>query len=171
MCLSYSVLQSVRDFYHFLLCCFLRHEQPRIQGLSLSTSPSRLTMASSKSGSVDFQYFRYDPSLAAAIIFIAAFMITSTFHVYQMISTRTWYLIPLVIGGCCQCKPIHAKTAKLANTHHSRSCRIHRASCVRRANTKFHSSTVHYRDPVPSRGASFAGRIDIHDPWAYHLAD
>lgn len=59
-------------------------------------------MASSKSGVVDFKYFRYDPSLAAAIIFLVAFMFTSTFLLYQMISTRTWYLVPLVLGGFYQ---------------------------------------------------------------------
>ena len=66
-------------------------------------------MASSNSDSVDFEYFRYDPSLAAAIVFIVAFTFTSTFHVYQMISTRTWYLIPLVIGGSCQYRCIDLK--------------------------------------------------------------
>ena len=66
-------------------------------------------MAPSNSDSVDFEYFRYDPSLPAAIIFIVAFTLTSTFHVYQMISTRTWYLIPLVIGGFCQYRCIDLK--------------------------------------------------------------
>jgi cobalamin synthase len=54
------------------------------------------------SGSDDQKYYRYDPSLAAAIIFIVLLVFTSSFHFYQMVRTRTWYFIPFVVGACCK---------------------------------------------------------------------
>lgn len=47
----------------------------------------------------DFQLYRYDPSLAAAIIFIGLFFLASFLHLYQLLRTRTWFFIPFVIGG------------------------------------------------------------------------
>ena len=49
----------------------------------------------------NYQYYHYDPSMAAAIIFAAAFLLSTGLHMYQMISTKTWYLTPLIIGGFC----------------------------------------------------------------------
>ncbi|KAF2108842.1 RTA1 like protein-domain-containing protein [Lophiotrema nucula] len=43
--------------------------------------------------------YRYIPSKAAAIVFVVAFCLTTFFHVFQLIKKRTWYFIPLVIGG------------------------------------------------------------------------
>ena len=47
----------------------------------------------------DFKYYHYDPSAAAAGTFTALFFLTSFLHLYQMVRTRTWIFIPLVIGG------------------------------------------------------------------------
>ncbi|KAL5323481.1 hypothetical protein ACEPPN_008018 [Leptodophora sp. 'Broadleaf-Isolate-01'] len=49
----------------------------------------------------DWKAYRYDPSLVAAIIFIVCFVLTTFFHLYQLVRTRTWYFIPLCIGGFC----------------------------------------------------------------------
>jgi hypothetical protein len=51
---------------------------------------------------VDFKLYRYDPSMAAAVIFIILFLVVSVLHLYQMIRTRTWIFIPFVIGGICK---------------------------------------------------------------------
>ena len=62
-------------------------------------------MSSSDSGSSPhgkFEYYTYDPSLPAAIIFIIAFVITALFHTYQLFRTRTWFYIPLAIGSYCK---------------------------------------------------------------------
>ena len=48
-----------------------------------------------------FQYYRYDPSMAAAIIFVVMFFITTMIHSYQFVRTRTWIMIPLLVGGFC----------------------------------------------------------------------
>jgi hypothetical protein len=46
-----------------------------------------------------FKYYDYDPSLAAAVLFMALFVLTTALHIYQLLRTRTWYFIPFVIGG------------------------------------------------------------------------
>ena len=53
----------------------------------------------------DWQFYRYTPSLVAAIIFIVLFAISTFLHLYQLIRTRTWYFIPLVVGGFCKIFP------------------------------------------------------------------
>lgn len=52
-------------------------------------------------GTTTFHLYAYTPSLAAAVIFIILFALTTTLHAYQLIKTRAWYLIPIVIGGLC----------------------------------------------------------------------
>ncbi|WYZ39391.1 hypothetical protein EsH8_III_001305 [Colletotrichum jinshuiense] len=49
-----------------------------------------------------FKLYRYDPSMAAAIIFIVLFFGITAFHTYQVIRTKTWFFIPFVLGGFCQ---------------------------------------------------------------------
>ena len=51
---------------------------------------------------VDFKLYRYNPSMAAAIIFIILFFLITALHFYQMMRTRTWIFIPFVIGGVCK---------------------------------------------------------------------
>lgn len=50
-----------------------------------------------------FSYYHYDPSVAAAILFTVLFFLTTLLHTYQMIRTRTWFLVPFVLGGICKC--------------------------------------------------------------------
>ncbi|RDW69338.1 RTA1 like protein [Coleophoma cylindrospora] len=45
------------------------------------------------------RFYDYNPSLAAAIIFIALFVLISAAHTYQLLRTRTFFFIPFVIGG------------------------------------------------------------------------
>ncbi|KAL5091594.1 hypothetical protein Trisim1_002812 [Trichoderma cf. simile WF8] len=45
-----------------------------------------------------FAYYRYHPSLGAAILFCILFFLSGVFHFIQMWKTRSWYLTPLVIG-------------------------------------------------------------------------
>ena len=46
-----------------------------------------------------FAYYRYEPSLAAAVIFTILFFLTTSAHAFQLLRHRTWYFIPLLIGG------------------------------------------------------------------------
>ena len=49
-----------------------------------------------------FVYYHYYPSLAAAIVAIVLFALTTIAHTFQLVKTRTWYLIPFVVGGICE---------------------------------------------------------------------
>lgn len=50
---------------------------------------------------VDFELYRYEPSVGAAVFFVILFILGSGLHTYQMIPTRTWFFIPFVVGGHC----------------------------------------------------------------------
>ncbi|KAI9832807.1 MAG: hypothetical protein M1819_004027 [Sarea resinae] len=52
-----------------------------------------------KSGLCLSYCYKYDPSMGAAVAFAVLFFLTTFCHGYQLIRTRTWYLIPLFIGG------------------------------------------------------------------------
>lgn len=51
-----------------------------------------------------FQYYHYEPSMPAAMIFVIAFFLTTGLHSYQMFRTRTWFMIPFWLGGLCKHK-------------------------------------------------------------------
>ncbi|KAK2669649.1 Fungal transcription factor [Fusarium oxysporum f. sp. vasinfectum] len=44
-------------------------------------------------------YYRYEPSLPASIIFIVIFALSSTLHLFQIIKTRTWFFLPFLVGS------------------------------------------------------------------------
>ncbi|GAM39616.1 RTA1 protein [Talaromyces pinophilus] len=43
--------------------------------------------------------YYYTPSTAAAGVFIALFGLSTVYHFYQLMRTRTWFMIPFFIGG------------------------------------------------------------------------
>ncbi|QKX61709.1 uncharacterized protein TRUGW13939_08864 [Talaromyces rugulosus] len=49
-----------------------------------------------------YKLYDYNPSEAAAIVFAAIFAVTTLAHIFQMISRRTWYFTPFIIGGLCE---------------------------------------------------------------------
>ncbi|OBT56316.1 hypothetical protein VE04_02841 [Pseudogymnoascus sp. 24MN13] len=48
-----------------------------------------------------FAYYRFEPSMVAAIIFIALFALTTALHTWQLCRTRVWFAITFVLGGYC----------------------------------------------------------------------
>lgn len=42
--------------------------------------------------------YQYDPSLAAAIIFLVIFAASAVLHTWQIIRTKNWYFIPFLVG-------------------------------------------------------------------------
>ncbi|GME32591.1 related to protein RTA1 [Neofusicoccum parvum] len=46
-----------------------------------------------------YDYYKYNPSLAAAITATALFSLSTSVHIAQMMVARTWFFIPFVIGG------------------------------------------------------------------------
>ncbi|KAJ9412318.1 hypothetical protein FOXG_14965 [Fusarium oxysporum f. sp. lycopersici 4287] len=47
----------------------------------------------------DWSFCRYEPSTAAAVIFVVLFSITTIVHVFQLIKTKTWYMLAFCLGG------------------------------------------------------------------------
>ena len=50
----------------------------------------------------DFEYYYYDPSLPAAIIFVVFFLVLTLLHLFRLIRSRAWYFIPFLVGGFCK---------------------------------------------------------------------
>ncbi|KAK1812285.1 hypothetical protein LTR12_013375 [Friedmanniomyces endolithicus] len=46
-----------------------------------------------------FEYYHYLPSMGAAVLFIVLFGLVTSLHLFLMIRSRTWFMIPFVIGG------------------------------------------------------------------------
>ncbi|KAJ5586888.1 uncharacterized protein N7459_002653 [Penicillium hispanicum] len=44
-------------------------------------------------------FYYYAPSTAAATIFVVLFGLSTLVHSYQLLRTRTWFMIPFLIGG------------------------------------------------------------------------
>ena len=51
---------------------------------------------------MEFILYYYTPSAAAAGIFVVLFGISTILHFYQLMRTRSWFMIPFFIGGICQ---------------------------------------------------------------------
>lgn len=49
-----------------------------------------------------FKYYYFEPSLPAAILFVILFGLATIAHSFQMLRSRTWFMIPFVIGGICE---------------------------------------------------------------------
>jgi hypothetical protein len=60
--------------------------------------------------------YRYYPSNVAAIIFVVAFSATTLLHVFQVLKKRTWYFIPLVVGGVCKTSQTKEWTEDITHT-------------------------------------------------------
>ncbi|KAF4179333.1 hypothetical protein CNMCM8694_008129 [Aspergillus lentulus] len=48
---------------------------------------------------MEFIFYYYAPSGAAAGIFTALFCLSTMLHLYQLVRTRTWFMIPFAVGG------------------------------------------------------------------------
>lgn len=46
-----------------------------------------------------FVLYRYQPSLAAAAVFVVLFALTTGLHIFQTIRKRSWFMTPFIIGG------------------------------------------------------------------------
>jgi hypothetical protein len=49
-----------------------------------------------------FKLYHYDPSVAAAVVFVFLFLATSFCHVWQMVKERTWFFTAFIFGGACE---------------------------------------------------------------------
>jgi hypothetical protein len=59
-------------------------------------------MLSPRDALTGFKYYYYEPSMAAAVLFTILFALSTGLHFAQMLKSRTWFMIPFVIGGVCE---------------------------------------------------------------------
>lgn len=45
-----------------------------------------------------FIFYRYEVSMPAAIVFVVLFGLATLLHTFQMLRSRTWFMVPVVIG-------------------------------------------------------------------------
>ncbi|KAF9776716.1 hypothetical protein IL306_005064 [Fusarium sp. DS 682] len=50
-------------------------------------------------GAEEFKLYHYDPTIAGAVIFTILFLATTLFHSWQLFRGRSWFVIPLTLGG------------------------------------------------------------------------
>jgi hypothetical protein len=55
--------------------------------------------------SIDFALYRYTPSIAAASIFAAVFLVITIFHCIRLWRCRAYFFIPFIIGVLCANSP------------------------------------------------------------------
>ncbi|KAL0935466.1 RTA1 domain protein [Colletotrichum truncatum] len=66
-----------------------------------------------------WSFYRFEPSMAAAVFFCIVFILTTALHLFQMIRTKTWYLTAFVIGGFCE---LIGYAARAKNTQEKPGC-------------------------------------------------
>jgi hypothetical protein len=69
--------------------------------------------------------YRYHPTKVGATIFIILFSLTTLFHVFQIFKKRTWYFIPLLIGGICTFLSVFLQIDSILTDNYSRVNRLH----------------------------------------------
>lgn len=57
---------------------------------------------------LNFHFYYYHPSMAAAVIFVILFGVSTGAHFWQLLRSRTWFMIPFLIGGICTFLSSHA---------------------------------------------------------------
>ena len=67
-----------------------------------------------------FKFYHYKPTIAGAAIFIVLFAVSSAWHMWQAGRTRSWFMIPLILGGLCESMMKFARSIIL--TDHVNCC-------------------------------------------------
>ncbi|WPG98394.1 RTA1 domain protein [Acrodontium crateriforme] len=61
--------------------------------------PKMMQLRADSGDALQFKYFTYDPSMAAAVIFLILFAAITSLHLFKMIKSKTWFMTPFCIGG------------------------------------------------------------------------
>lgn len=98
----------------------------------------------------EFSFYHYDPTSVGAIIFIILFFLTTILHFYQLLRTRSWFMIPMVVGGCRGFSQIYLLSGMLMNLF-SWMDWIYRSHNLSHANPELDSRPIHHSNPLPAR--------------------
>jgi hypothetical protein len=67
--------------------------------MAITTSAAASSTTSPAAKQSGFKYYDYKPSEAAGILFASLFLLTTLYHLYQVIRHRAYFFIALTIGG------------------------------------------------------------------------
>lgn len=59
----------------------------------------------SSDGGIDFALYRYTPSIPAAVVFAAVFLIVTILHCIRLWRYHTYFFVPFIIGLLCEYHP------------------------------------------------------------------
>ena len=106
--MSYTELNPASQVVKRIKGCHICNNQQSLPRYSPSFCPPIAplhTMADTKERTGEFagfKFYHYLPSAAAALLFTALFGLSTIMHIYQMARTRTWFVIPFILGGLCE---------------------------------------------------------------------
>jgi hypothetical protein len=117
-------------------------------------------------------FYRYDPSLPAAVIFIALFAISTSLHAFQVLRKRTWYFLPFVIGGFCRTPPPFIERSGVADfSLNSRDRWLCWTCGFKQTNSKLDRRTLYCPELAHSVGSGSLRGFDLHGPWSNYPFD
>jgi hypothetical protein len=61
-----------------------------------------MSSSSSSNSTIDFALYRYTPSIVAASIFAAVFLLITIFHFIRLRQCRAYFFVPFIIGLLCE---------------------------------------------------------------------
>lgn len=61
--------------------------------------------------------YDYEPSIPAAIIFIVLFSGLAILHILRIFLRKTWFYIPVAIGGICEFLLLSVSHRQILNTN------------------------------------------------------
>jgi hypothetical protein len=85
-------------FSSLVLPCFYHSYLRSLTPLSFGSPPKTPVHSMANKQSL----YEYEPSVAAAGVFVALFAIMTLIHLYRTFTTRTWFCIPFAVGAVCE---------------------------------------------------------------------
>ena len=126
------------------------------------TSPSAMFL-SPRQDDGGFKLYHYDPTIPGAIVIAIAFGITTAYHIWQLIRTRCWMALPIVIGGFRKSSTVKGTFSIIQLTNRiSANHRLRRTSRVGHRIAKLDSGSIYHSSHLPARSARALRRHDIH---------
>jgi hypothetical protein len=135
---------------------------------------------------VAWAFYRYPPSLPAAILFCILFLIASAIHGFQVWRTKTWYMLIFLAGGLCKTSrfalalsarpslpPLFIFSALAYELKSlivsSRGHRVHRSCQLRCAKAWIlDSHSFHHPKYFSARCSCDVRCLNLHDPWPHY---
>jgi len=129
-------------------------------------------MADSASNAPEaFVFYKYKPSMAAAVIFIMLFIAATSVHIFQMIKHKAWFFTAFIIGGCCKLDTANLLWIPRLTRLCSRVYRLWGARQVFTRVSQVYNRPLCDTELASTLGPLFLRRIHLYDSWTYHSPD